>query len=145
MAWVTVSEDMLSSRLTVAEMSALRYTQTEAGDPTEEILDRVVEEARGYLGARPDGGSLGPSGTVPSQVLGPVLDIARYRLLSRLAVGRGAGNLVTDARITEYKDALQTLKDIASGAFRISEPATAAETLKPAPSPKIKAKPTSSL
>jgi len=141
--WILLTVDAFRSRLTSAELTALRTVQvdTHQPDPADEALRRSVEEARGYLGARP-GGKLGPMRTVPPQLEGPVMDLARYRLCTRLAVGRVGSTLLPEAREQEYKDALRLLRDVAAGKYSVEDPEDVSETLgNDASSPRITPRP----
>lgn len=134
--WITLTVEDFFDRLTAAEVNTLRTTQVEAGqeDPAAEALRRAINEARGYLGARP-GATMGPDGTIPAQVEGPVMDLARYRLCSRLAVGRVGSTLLTEAREQEYKDALRLLRDVAAGKYAVEDPETSGDDLGSAGTP----------
>lgn len=144
--WTTLTVDQLRDRLTAAELAAMRSVQVEGDqlDPATEALRRSVDEARGYLGVRPDS-TLGPAGTVPPQLEGAVLDIARYRLCTRLAVGRIGETFLTESRSQEYKDALRLLRDMADGKFAVEQPETLATPLQAGPTPVIRTRPTPSL
>jgi phage gp36-like protein len=121
MTWAAPTSNDLRTRLTGPELSALAGAAKASGqgDPTPEILARAVDECRGYLAARP-AGDMGPAGTLPPQALGACLDIARYRLCSRLPVA----SLLTEARYNEYKDALQWLRDVQAGRCAVEAPDT---------------------
>lgn len=120
----------------------MRNIQLDEGqiDPLIEVLARTVDEARGFLGARPHA-TMGPEGTIPPQLLGPVLDIARYRLCSRLAVGPLSDMLLSEAREREYQDAIRILRDTAKGVFSVESPEVRSEPLSSVPSPRITPRP----
>lgn len=136
--WITLTVDQLRDRLTSTEVAALRSVQVEGDqtDPAEEALRRSIDEARGYLGVRPES-TLGPAGTVPPQLEGAVLDIARYRLCTRLAVGRIGETLLSESRTQEYKDALRLLRDMADGKFAVEDPVNLSESIHTTPSPRM--------
>ncbi|MBN2069107.1 MAG: DUF1320 family protein [Opitutales bacterium] len=138
--WTTLTVDDLSSRLTGAELKALQSAALgeDQGDPTPEIIHRAIDECRSYLAARPNG-DMGSEGTLPPQVHGPCLDIARYRLCTRLAVGGLARTLLPDARREEYKDAIALLRDIQSGKAEVEAPKVlTTESLPNSATPKIR-------
>jgi phage gp36-like protein len=121
MSWTAPTVNDLKTRLAGPELTALSNAAKATGqaDPTQEILTRAIDECRGYLAARPDS-DMGPAGTLPLQVHGACLDLARYRLCTRLPVA----SLLTDARYNEYKDALTLLHDVQAGRCIVEAPDT---------------------
>ena len=123
MPWTAPTTTDLAERLTGPELKALA-TAAKAdaqGDPTPGILARAIDECRGYLAARP-GASMGPAGTLPIQLHSACLDLCRFRLCSRLAVGQLGATLLSPARELEYNDAKALLRDVQAGRFAVEEP-----------------------
>jgi len=131
MAWATLTVDDLKSRLAGAELASLQTAALADGqtDPTAETLAQVIDEVRGYIAAA--GVTLGTGITIPSKLKNTTLNLARYRLCSRLPVA----SLLTDARKQEYQDAIRLLEQVAAGRFRVEEPTVAADEQAGAPSP----------
>ena len=100
---------------------------TGSADPVAAALADTTAEVRGYIAARA-GEMVGEDGTLPSELKATALAIARWRLLTRLAAGRAATMLLTDARRRDYEDAIARLKDVAAGRFFVSPPTTPAAT-----------------
>jgi phage gp36-like protein len=145
MSWTAPTTSDLAERLTGPELTALANAAKKDGqsDPTPGILARAIDECRGYLAARP-GGAMGSAGTLPIQVHGACLDLARFRLCSRLAVGRVGETLLTPSRELEYNDAKALLRDVQAGRCLVEEPDTlTTEALPGAVTPSITARPTS--
>lgn len=140
MSWTTLTVDTdLARRITAPELTAARSAAIAAGqdDPVPGVLAQAIDEARGYLAARP-AGSMGPAGTLPPQVHAAVLDITIWRALTRLNVAR----LLTDARRQTYADAIALLRDIAAGRVVVEAPATlTTEDLPAVPTPRITKRP----
>lgn len=143
MTWTAPTTAELAERLTGPELNALSTAAKKdaQGDPTPGILARAIDECRGYLAARP-GGSMGPAGTLPVQLHGAALDIARFRLCTRLAVGQLGATLLPPARELEYNDAKALLRDAQAGRFTVEEPAElTTEALKGSVTPSIASRP----
>jgi phage gp36-like protein len=127
MSWITLTPADLSATLLAQEVAALSNYSLAAGaaDPVAAALADTTGEVRGYIAARA-GEMVGTDGTLPSELKATALAIARWRLLTRLAAGRAAQLLLTDARRRDYEDAIARLKDVASGKFFVSPPTTPA-------------------
>jgi phage gp36-like protein len=125
MSWTAITATDLQTRLTGGELTALRTAALSSGqtDPLPDILSRAIDECRGYLAARP-GGSMGEAGTLPVQIHGAALDIARYRLCTRLSLGKLGETFLPEARYNEYKDALALLRDVQAGKCIVEAPDT---------------------
>jgi phage gp36-like protein len=119
MSWIVITEAAVRSTLAAAELSALRTVQLAAGqaDPLAEIIERTVDEVRGYVAAHPQN-RLGADGTIPAELESAALALVRYRLATRLPIK----TLLTDARKDEQRDALTLLRDVAGGRFAIVPP-----------------------
>jgi hypothetical protein len=144
MPWTAPTIADLAERLTGPELNALANAakQTSQGDPTPGILALSIYECRGYLAARP-GGAMGPAGTLPIQIHGACLDLTRFRLCSRLAVGQLGATLLTPARELEYNDAKALLRDVQAGKCMVEAPdELTTEALPAALTPSITPRPT---
>jgi hypothetical protein len=119
MAWVTITEADVQTRLAGAELSAYRTAAKASGqsDPLTEIISAVVDEVRGYIAAC-DRNTLGAGQTVPSKLKSATLAVIRYKLVTRLPIA------VNTERTTEYRDAIALLERTADCKFAIEEPAT---------------------
>lgn len=124
MAWIVPSENDLGERLAAAELTALQNAATGAhGNTVPDIMTSVVAEVRGRVAANKQN-LLGAAGTIPEELRGAALAIARWRALSRLP---GLRSLQDDARRMEYTDALALLASVARGEFAIEQPEDAAD------------------
>jgi phage gp36-like protein len=133
MAWVTLIVGDLKQRLAGAELESLQTAALADGqsDPVGETLAQVIDEVRGYIAAA--GVTLGVGSTVPSKLIVTTLNLARYRICSRLPVA----SFLTESRKQEYQDALRLLEQVAAGRFRVEEPAEAATEQAGASSPQF--------
>lgn len=124
MSWSALSEDEVISRFTSTEEQLLqRAALASPGiSPLADILSQVTNEVRGYIAAA-KGNSLGASGTIPDEVRGAAIAMARWRLAGRVAVGSAGTLLQGETRRKEYEDALALLKDVAAGKMRVENPA----------------------
>lgn len=137
MSWTTIETSAVKSRLATAELNALRSLQLAEGqaDPLEEVIQRVVQEVRGYVATCPQN-RLSTGQTVPSSLKDAALALIRYRLATRLPVR----SLLTEERKEEGRDALTLLRRVADCKFVIDQPddpedsnvgGTAAQNLNP--------------
>lgn len=127
MSWLALTAAHVQQSLSAPELSALQTLLLAPGqtDPLPEVISRTVCEVQGYVGSRY---TVGQAGTVPEQLLSASIALARWHLLTRLP----KASLATEARRTEYTDALALLRDVAAGKFAISE-ATDPATEQPRP------------
>jgi phage gp36-like protein len=118
MSWITLTPDDILLRLAGAEKAAYTTAALAGGqsDPLPEILEQVTDEVRGYIAACASN-TLGPAGTLPPRLRLAALDIARYRLVTRLP------NRLTDERKEEYRNAIKLLESVASCKFAVEDPA----------------------
>lgn len=110
MAWKTLDETSVLSRLTDAEVSALKTAATRAGQPDTiaEIIGQVVQDWRGLLRRHH---VLAEGSTIPFEIESHVLAEIRYRLFTRLP---GMKSLLDERRVDEWNEANRTkgrLKD----------------------------------
>ena len=119
MSWTTITEATLHEALTEGEVSAVQSAALASGepDPVPETIRKVVGEVRGYIGAC-EKNKLGPLDTVPDQLVSAALSIIRFRLLNRFP----ELGLQTDARKSEYDNALVLLRDVAACRFAVEQP-----------------------
>jgi len=123
MSWITLSTDAVKSSLSGVEINALStYLAPGQADPMPDVITRTTSEVRGYVAAH-YGAQVGEGGTIPEELESAAISLARWRLLGRLAAGKAAQVLMTDSRRKEYEDAVQQLRDVATGKFAVSVPA----------------------
>ena len=118
MAWTTLTEDDVKTRLAGAELAAYTTVALANGQtsPLAPLIAQVVDEVRGYCAVR---NTLGEGSTIPAKLVSAAVDILRYRLTTRLPLK------VTDERKAEYTAALTLLRDVAAGKFAIEDAETA--------------------
>ena len=119
--WITLTESDIQATLSGPELTALKTAALAAGqsDPLPDILARVTREVRGYV-AGCDKNTLGDGDTIPDELEGAAVALARYYLCTRLPV-----RLLTEERKEEYRSALTLLRDVAACRYAIVQPATA--------------------
>lgn len=117
MAWITITDADVQTRLAGAELSAYRSAAKATGqaDPLPEIISGVVDEVRGYVAAC-DRNTLGAGSTIPEKLKSAALAMIRYRLITRLPLSIG------DERKAEYNDALRLLERVSECKFSVEEP-----------------------
>lgn len=117
MAWINITEAYVQTRLTGAEVTALKTVALASGqtDPLPEIVEQVVDEVRGHVAA--GGNTLGSASTIPEKLLSAALAIIRFRLTTRLPKFTSDDN-----RRREYEDAVRLMERVADGKFRVEEP-----------------------
>ncbi|AHF94603.1 hypothetical protein OPIT5_29290 [Opitutaceae bacterium TAV5] len=129
MSWRTITEDDLRTVLTGTEIDSVRTVALEdgAGDPVPGTLANVVQTVRGYI-AGCSRNTLGPAGTLPEQLVGDAMVIARHRLLTRFPeVG-----LLSDGRVNEYNQAMTAMRDVAACRISVEAPPVAGPEKMPA-------------
>jgi len=122
MSWSTLTEEKFLKSCTGAEVTALKGSALASAqtEPLTATLASVVQEVRGYVAANRQN-QLGEGITIPAELETAACAIARFRALNRLPIK----SLLTETRVTEYKDALTLLRDVAAGRFSIEQPASA--------------------
>lgn len=115
--WIELQEEDILTRLAGAELRAYRTAATaeDQDDPLPEVLAAVTDEVRGYVAACP-GNRLGPVGRIPSRLKSAALDLARYRLTTRLPVR------ISEERKREYENAIRLLEQVARCVFAVEDP-----------------------
>jgi len=131
MAWIALTSTKLKELMAGAEFTAVTSAARAAGQEADTLVDnalaRVVQTARGYIGRRY---SLGPDGTVPDEVEGACLDMARVNVLTRLP---NLKTLLSKERTQAAKDGYDLLRAISRGEFVIVESDTPADSQPGAP------------
>jgi len=124
MAWIPLTELEVQSRLTAAELTALKTAAIAGSQTASAILaaaiNTVIGEVRGYVAKK---NTLGEAGTIPDELEATALALIRRHLFTRLPNMKA---LFDDLRQQEAKDALQRLRDAAKGDFVIVPPVEAA-------------------
>lgn len=117
--WIELTEDDVLTRLAGPELAAYRTAakKEDQDDPLPATLAAVTDEVRGYVSACREN-TLGPANTIPPRLKSAALDIARYRLTTRLPLK------VTESRQREYENAIRLLEQVARCAFRVEDPVT---------------------
>jgi Protein of unknown function (DUF1320) len=123
--WSELNADDLLSALTQPERDLFGTGDSGpgSGDRLDAIVGWVVDQVRGKVAALPENrGVMGATGTLPPELYGAAIAIARYMLLTSFPAGR---MFLDDARTRAYTDALKQLDDAAEGKL-IVEPGTTA-------------------
>jgi len=116
-AWLSVTNDIVLSRMTLTERSAFDATDINSAEPSRlaTVIYYVTEMVRGkiaqspFIRARMGPGPSGTTpGTIPSELMMATLNVIRYELFSGLPVGE---TILDKNRIQDYEDAK---KDIAA-------------------------------
>lgn len=117
MSWITITTDDVKTRLAGAEINAYQTAALSQGqsDPLPEIISGVIKEARSRVAACPHN-KLGDGETIPEEILHHVLNIIRYRLITRLPLR------VSDDRRKEYEDGIKFLDQVAACKVAIVQP-----------------------
>lgn len=135
--WITLTENLVLSKLSSPELAAMKTAATAAGqdNPLLEVIAQVTREVRGYIAACPDN-ILGGGDTIPDELLGAAINRIRYELATRLPVKA----LITDARDKANDQALALLRDTAACRFRIVAPEQATDEKLPSQRPRWKSR-----
>ena len=133
MAWITVTEDDVKTRLAGAEVTALKSAALASGqsDPLPEIISQCVDEVRGYIAAC-DENELEEGEKIPQKLLAATLALIRYRMATRIP-----GRLLNEERKQEYTDAIRLLERVSECKFAIEEPETVEDETTATPTPSI--------
>ena len=101
MAWITLTEMDVLSRLTDAEATAVKTAAVRSGQPdvVAKIISQCVQDWRGLLRRHH---SLSDGQTIPSELESHVLAEIRYRLFTRLP---GMKSLLDSLRVAEWEEA----------------------------------------
>lgn len=117
--WKEIDPDDLKSALTKPELDLFNQGASATGDPDRlnRILDEVVGLVRGKVAAYAENRvGMGPDDTIPEELYGPAIEIARYKFLTAFPEGR---LFLDEGRTQCYKDALKFLDDVSKGTLFI--------------------------
>lgn len=119
MAWITITENDVITKLSGPEKAAMNSAALQALQvpPLPEIIAQVTLEIRGYVAACKTN-VLGPLGTIPEELLGTAITRIRFEFATRLPVA----SLLTEDRRSANSDALTRLRDVAACNFAIVAP-----------------------
>lgn len=132
MAWITITENDVKTRLAGAELSAYTTAARASGqaNPLPEIIEQVVDEVRGYIAANKSN-QLGAGMTIPQKLLRATLNMIRYQLITRLPIS------ISAERKDDNDKAVALMQQVATGKFAVEEPVDADTELIPAPTPRF--------
>ena len=125
MSWTAIAEADVQTRMTDTELAkynsiGLASGQTASGVLTSVISD-VTELVRGYIKGCPRNGIDSVSGTLPTVLHSPALDIIIVEVMKRVG---GAVTDVSDVRIAAYNSAMQFMEKVSDCRFGIPKPTT---------------------
>lgn len=139
MSWITLTEAHIATAITGPELTAAKSVVlvTDQTPPLAEVLGQVTGYVRSRVAAC-DKNTLGPSGTIPDELLAPAIDLAVYRLTKRLP----GKILAKQERIDAADKAEALMRDVAACNLALVQPETAAsEPMASTPAPRITARP----
>jgi hypothetical protein len=113
--WQGLDPDDLKSALTQPELDLFNQSQSSIDSPDRvlRILDETVGMVRGKVAAFAENRvSMGEDDTIPEELYGAAINIARYQFLTSFPEGK---LFLDDGRTQLYKDALKQLDDAAKG------------------------------
>lgn len=124
MAWRALVVADLDTKLTGAELKMIQGSNTAATHVSNAIIN-IMETVRGYVAASPEQYVMGAEGTIPARLIEPTLCLLVPKLYSR-----SAGLLIdlNETRAIEAKNALDLMKDLAHGKFKVEEPTAGTES-----------------
>lgn len=132
MAWITITEDDVITKLSGPEKAAMNSAALQALQvpPLPEVIEQVVKEVRGYVAACARN-TLGDGLTIPDELLGAAITRIRFELATRLPVAA----LLTEDRRRANEAAITLLRDVAACSFAIVSPETPSTEEVGGPSP----------
>jgi hypothetical protein len=127
MSWAAITEADVLTVMSAAELATIRATSLQGGqvDPLQPTIDDVTSLVRAYIGTA---STLGATGTIPSGVKIPALDIIAYRLPMRVG-GKG----ITEARQKAHDRAVSYLEDVSKLKIRFEDDSDARLTIVSSP------------
>lgn len=138
MAWRSITEADLLTKISGAELSSLRTAVLASGqaDPVPAAIGQVVDECRGYIAACTNN-TLGEGATVPEKLIGSCVAKIIIEIMTRVA-----GTVIDPegARARSATAATRLFERVASCGFAVEAPETATSEKLPSPSPSIKAR-----
>jgi hypothetical protein len=120
MAWITPTEAHVLTRISSAELEAVRNAVLADGqaDPVAETLEQTIDEVRGYIAGNPKN-VLGPALSIPEKLLAATLSIFVPRFLSR----PGGTAIDPEGERAKQRDAaIRLLERVSEDKFGIEEP-----------------------
>jgi len=129
MAWISITEDLVKTRLTGPELSALKSAALAAGQTgvLDDVIRGVILEWRGCLRRWHP---MGAGQTLPDELLHHTLAMIRYRLFTRLP---GMKALLDDLRVKEYEAAQKAQGNLQDMSFEAPETPDTSTSGTPAP------------
>jgi hypothetical protein len=120
--WIPLTEPAVLSKLSGPELAAMKTAAIASGqaNPLPEVIAQVTREIRGYAAACSKN-TLGPSATIPDELLGAAINRVRYELATRLPVA----SLLTQVRQDANRDALRMLERASECKVTLEQPAVA--------------------
>lgn len=122
--WQQLDPDDMLNQLTQPERDLFGTGASATGMPDRlpRVLEMVVAQVRGKVAAFAENrDGMGADDTIPEELYGAALEIARYRFLTSFPQGK---MFIDEARTQCYKDALKQLDDVAKGLLFIELGAT---------------------
>jgi hypothetical protein len=114
--WITLTADHVQNSLSKAECDSLAGTNSAGG--LQDAIRSVVGLIRGKIQTyQMDQNNFGPEGTIPEEVLGPAIAIARFKFLTTLP----GTQLITKWREQENTHAYTVLNELADGKLLIAD------------------------
>ncbi len=119
MAWVTISKDLVLSRMSNTERAAFDSLDVNAAEPSRlvTVIYYVTQMVRGKIAQSPfvrarmgPGPSGSTPGTIPDELGLAILNIIRYELFSSLPVG---DTILDKNRIKDYEDSRDDVQAVA--------------------------------
>lgn len=134
MAWIEFNNEKFLNANSAPELDSLREAATGEGqaDPVAAIAAAIVKQIQGSVGVR---NPVGPSGTIPEELLLCAMSIFRFEATLRLP---GVQMLQDDARRKAYDAAQALLRRVEEGKFAVSAPdEESEEAMGGAPAPDV--------
>ena len=127
MAWATIAEADIQTRMTDTELAKYNSIGLASGQTASDVLTAVVSDVielvRGYIKGCPRNGIDSTASTLPSVLHSPALDIIIVELMKRVG---GAVTDVSDVRIAAYNSAMAFMDKVSDCRFGIPKPTTEA-------------------
>jgi hypothetical protein len=126
MPWTTPTLTQCQERLSGPEWSALsraaKSAEQDGEDMAQVVINNTVTRIRGRVSARPEN-QLGPTGTIPDELMSCFLALWVYDIISRLP---GMKSLLDERRVEAWKNAESELRHVAEGKIKLVQPAAPA-------------------
>ncbi len=117
--WQQLDPDDVRNAVTQPELDLFNQGSSADGSPDRlsRILEEVVSLVRGKVAAFPENRvNMGEGDTIPEELYGPAIEIARYKLLTAFPEGK---LFLDEGRTQCYRDALTFLNDAAKGLLHV--------------------------